>query len=125
MTAWKSDKKVAVPRIQGDIMTFHYITDWKDLKEGFKGILEPFDMSEALDEHPLVIMPGVAFDRRCNRVGYGKGFYDKYLSMHPRSSTIALAFELQLVEQIPIQQNDICPQLLITEEKIYECTIAK
>lgn len=125
INAWKSDKKVAVPRIQGDTMTFHYITDWKDLKEGFKGILEPLCMPEALDDTPLIIMPGVAFDRDCNRIGYGKGFYDKFLEMHPRCTTIALSFELQLVEKVPTQDNDICPQILITEENIYECTTAK
>ena len=74
---------------------------------------------------PLVIMPGVAFDKNCNRIGYGKGFYDKFLMKHPNARRMALAFELQRIPLIPTDAYDIRPHCLITEEMIYDTTAAK
>ena len=90
------------------------------MKEGYYGILEPVSGSKLDDDHPLVIMPGAAFDTSRNRIGYGKGFYDYFLHEHPLAKTIALAFELQLVSEIPCQEHDVRPQVLITEEQIYD-----
>ena len=119
-TAWEQGKKVAVPKVFGDDMEFHYIQSFEDLKEGYRGIPEPKQTNLAHDEHALVIMPGTAFDKTCNRIGYGKGYYDKYLHAHPNYKTLALAFELQMVEKIPAEKYDICPDMIITEENIYE-----
>lgn len=118
--AWKQGKKVAVPKVNGDEMEFYYIQSFEDLKEGYKGILEPEEMHPATEEHALVIMPGAAFDRCGNRIGYGKGYYDKYLQSHSNLKTIALAFELQMVDAIPADTHDICPNIIITEENTYE-----
>ncbi len=118
--AWEEGKRVYVPRIDEDIMNFYQITSFQDLIKGYKGILEPvgdhiFDMKDG-----LVIMPGVAFDKCRNRIGYGKGFYDKFLCLHPSLKTIAIAFELQIVDEIPYDSLDIIPEILITEENIYD-----
>lgn len=118
--AWNCEKKVATPKVNGDEMAFYYIQSFEDLLEGFKGIPEPRPTHPAKDEQVLVIMPGVAFDMKCNRIGYGKGYYDKYLRVHPNANTIAIAFELQMVESIPAENYDICPDIIITEEKTYE-----
>lgn len=118
--AWRWGKKVAVPKVNGDEMEFYYIQSFEDLQEGYKGIQEPTPTHTAIDEHVLVIMPGTAFDARCNRIGYGKGYYDKYLHAHPNYRTIALAFELQMVCAVPTDAYDICPNYIITEEKTYE-----
>lgn len=118
--AWKHGKKVAVPKVMGDHMNFFYIHDFSDLQRGYKGILEPKECHLVKDENVLIIMPGAAFDRNCNRIGYGKGFYDKYLNSHPYMKTIALAFEIQIVDSIPTDSHDICPNIIITEEKIYD-----
>ena len=118
--AWKSGKKVATPKVLGDEMEFYYIQTYDDLEEGYKGIPEPKKANLAIDDKTLVIMPGAAFDANCNRIGYGKGYYDKYLQAHPNYKTLALAFELQMVEHIPTEEYDICPQILITEENTYE-----
>ena len=118
--AWKLGKKVAAPKVDGDEMEFYYIQSFMDLQEGFKGIPEPRQIHPAKDEQVLVIMPGAAFDMKCNRIGYGKGYYDKYLRVHPNAKTIAIAFELQMVESIPAETYDICPDILITEEETYE-----
>ena len=117
--AWMSGKKVASPKVLGDEMEFYYIQSFEDLEEGYKGIAEPKQTNLALDENVLIIMPGAAFDATCNRIGYGKGYYDKYLQAHRDYKTIAIAFELQIVEAIPAEVYDICPDIIITEEKTY------
>ncbi len=118
--AWKQGKKVAAPKVNGDKMEFYYIQSFEDMEEGYKGIAEPKQTNLAHDENVLVIMPGAAFDITCNRIGYGKGYYDKYLHAQPNHKTIAIAFELQMVEAIPTDVYDICPDIIITEEKTYE-----
>lgn len=119
-SAWKQGKRVAIPKIHGEQMLFGYLSDWSDLTEGYKGILEPLVFCMAEAENPLVIMPGAAFDRQRNRIGYGKGYYDRFLEQYAQCKTLGLAFECQLVEQIPADPFDICPQVLITEEHIYD-----
>jgi 5-formyltetrahydrofolate cyclo-ligase len=123
--AWKWNKKVAVPLVEGEEMQFYYIEDFSDLSEGYRGILEPQPMFPANDDEALVIMPGAAFDLNRNRIGYGKGYYDKFLSGHPNYHTIAVAFELQVLEQIPSELYDIRPEVLITEERIYDGAITE
>ncbi len=120
--AWNQNKKVAVPKVEDDEMNFYYIRNHSDLKEGYRGIWEPQECVKATDENPLVILPGVAFDVQGNRIGYGKGFYDKFLMKHPNCRTIALGFKLQIVDKIPTDAYDIQPNILITEETIYDTT---
>ena len=118
--AWRRGKQVAVPKIEDGQMNFYYIQSWQEVSEGYYGILEPNTMKHLHDETPLVIMPGAVFDRNRNRIGYGKGFYDRFLKAYPKSLTIALAFELQLVGEVPHEEHDIRPEVLITEEEIYD-----
>ena len=117
--AWELGKRVAVPKIEGEDMCFYYISDFSDLKVGYRGILEPENLFPANDTHALVVMPGVAFDRARNRIGYGKGFYDKFMAKHPSFHTIALAFECQLLDAIDAEELDYRPEVLITEERLY------
>ena len=119
-TAWCCGKKVAVPVVHGDEMHFGYLSSWTELREGYKGILEPCQFYLAEDETPLLIVPGAVFDRQRNRIGYGKGYYDKFLERHSKCKTIAIAFELQLVDEIPAEPFDIRPQVLITEDNVYD-----
>ena len=67
----------------------------------------------------LLIMPGVAFDEECRRIGYGGGFYDKYLEKHPGLYAIAIAFELQMYRELPCEEHDIRPEKIITEKQVY------
>ena len=67
-----------------------------------------------------MIMPGVAFDRHCRRVGYGGGFYDRYLEKHQKLTRLALAFSFQMMEEVPVEETDIIPQILVTENNIYD-----
>lgn len=118
--AWTMNKKVAVPKVEGDEMSFYYISSFADLNEGYRGIMEPNSRLQAQDEHVLIILPGAAFDKIHNRIGYGKGYYDKYLNAHKAHHTLALAFECQMVDNIAAEPFDICPEIIITEENIYD-----
>lgn len=117
--AWELGKRLAVPKIVDNDMQFYYLSAFTQLTEGYKGIPEPKTGLSAQDAHALVIMPGVVFDRSRNRLGYGKGFYDRFLSKHPSYRTMAIAFELQMMDEIPADDFDIRPEVLITEEQIY------
>ncbi len=117
--AMKDGKCVAVPRVDGTDMDFYYITEPFDLEPGYFGIREPKKgLLKAAEEEALFLMPGVAFDRAHHRVGYGGGFYDRYLEKHPKLQTVALAYECQIFEAVPFEEFDIRPSVLITEAGI-------
>lgn len=118
--AWSFGKKVAVPKVEGDDMVFYMIHSFDELECGYRGIWEPKTLKPAQNQDALVIMPGAVFDTACHRIGYGKGYYDKYLHLHLKHKTMGLAFELQMMEEIPAEEHDICPDIIITEENIYE-----
>lgn len=118
--AWELQKKVAVPKVEGNIMNFYYISCFDDLQEGYCGIREPETLVSAKDDKVLVIMPGSAFDRQRNRIGYGKGFYDKFMDSHRNYKAIAIAFECQLIDEIQADEHDYRPDILITEGAVYD-----
>jgi 5-formyltetrahydrofolate cyclo-ligase len=116
-------KMAACPRVnlKKKEMDFYYIDSLKDLEEGTMGILEPKQSCERADSaSALLIMPGVAFDGQLNRVGYGGGYYDRYVKANPWHKTVAVAFEFQMFDEVPHDENDVRPQLLITESRIYQ-----
>lgn len=125
--AWKDGKTVAVPKVleKNGIMEFYEIQSLQELQTGYQGIEEP-DITdkcpinpEKMQEKVCMIMPGAAFDSQCNRIGYGGGFYDRYLNKHPKvMETIALCYEIQLVEHIPAEVLDVKPDRIITEQRI-------
>lgn len=117
--AWKDGKKVAVPRVQGERMQFYYITSFdEDLEDGYFGIREPKEINPANEKKALLMMPGVAFDEQRHRVGYGGGFYDRFLEEHPDMITVALAFEFQVKQEVPYEEFDIRPAKIVTEKRI-------
>jgi len=106
--AQEEGKRVAVPKIFGDEMRFLWLDDLTAVAEGYRGIPEPVaDGPEAGDPAALVLMPGLAFDREGHRMGYGGGFYDRYLSAHPGHPTVALCYGFQLLSHIPTEDHDI------------------
>lgn len=117
--AWRLGKKVAAPRVCGDEMAYYYITSYGDVAPGYYDIPEPVTGEIATDEDALLIVPGVGFDAKRHRCGYGKGFYDRYLTAHPGHRTVAAAFDFQLVEEVPSEPHDILPQYLVTEERFF------
>lgn len=118
MDALENGKRIAIPRVDNKLMEFYYINSLKELQPGYMGILEPISDEVAQDENGLMLMPGVAFDLNKNRIGYGKGYYDIYLSKHKIGKKIALAYELQIVEKIKADAFDIKPDFIITEKRM-------
>lgn len=131
--ALKIGKKVAVPKVYSvnvteegktsKYMKFHYISSLDDLKEGFRGIKEPSEELPVADidsDKAIMVMPVVAFDEDKNRVGYGGGVYDRYLSTHKVIKKIGVAYEEQKVDKIDdIDSFDIKPDVIITQKSIY------
>ncbi len=118
-------KQVFCPKVtdkEHGVMEFVRIDSPEDLKEGYFHIREPEinEDSEVYNggnpERTLVIMPVVAFDRERNRIGYGGGFYDRYLERFPQLFTIGIAFEDQMMPGgIPSDNYDIRPDLIVTD----------
>lgn len=101
-------KRVAVPKVYGDTMKFIYMEDLSLVAPGAYDIPEPIaDGPEGDDPTALVLMPGLAFDEKGNRMGYGGGFYDKFLAQEPNHPTVALCYAFQMVDTIPTEEYDI------------------
>lgn len=115
--AWKAGKETAVPKVEGKDMVFYRLTDFAQLEPGYFGIPEPVDGEVVYWEDALMIMPGVAFDRRGHRVGYGGGFYDRFLEKHPGIKRVAAAFSFQVFPEVPWEATDISPEILVTEKE--------
>lgn len=112
--ALKDGKRVAVPKCYGDEMRFIYLTDLSQVAPGYAGIPEPIlDEPVAREEDALVLMPGVAFTKAGDRIGYGGGFYDRFLSQEPAHPTVALCYDFQVVESLPTEEFDIPVDLVL------------
>lgn len=101
-------KRVAVPKVYGEEMKFIYLTDLSQVAKGYAGIPEPIgDGPVAEDPTALVLMPGLAFDREGHRIGYGGGFYDKFLAAEPGHPTLALCYDFQMLPKLETEEFDI------------------
>lgn len=124
-------KKVYVPRVCGEDMDFYRINSLNDLLMGYKGILEPLEepekrfTAELFVQHSMdtvMLLPGVAFDKKGGRIGYGKGYYDRYLMRIPCKERIALSYQMQLVEDAKSSELDIPLTGIITEHEFLQIT---
>lgn len=123
--ALRLGKKVYLPRVMAEggrpEMEFFRIASRRELKPGYRGILEPSPQGERYvyreggASRVLLLMPGVAFDGYRNRIGYGKGFYDRYLAEKAdlRLRSVAVGFQCQLVEKLPCDHRDVTPYQVI------------
>jgi len=110
-------KKIVLPVISGENMHFYPYTGKDNLKKGAFGIMEPVSGDLVPPEDiDLFIVPGVAFDYACNRLGRGKGYYDRYLSGTDKP-TIGLCYDFQLIESIPTEPHDKKMTIVITERE--------
>jgi len=101
-------KRVAVPKVYGEEMKFIYLDDFSQIEKGYAGIPEPVaDGPFADDPTALVLMPGLAFDPQGHRVGYGGGFYDRFLAAEPNHPTLALCYDFQVLPQLETEAFDI------------------
>ena len=111
-------KRIIFPVVEGEYLTLKEYNS-EELESGYRNIMEPSGGKEiAPSEIELAVIPGVAFDANCNRMGRGKGFYDKllpYLKCHK----VGLGYGFQIVEQIPCCPHDIPLDMVITESETY------
>ena len=98
-------KRIAVPKVLGEEMKFFWL-DWNHVAIGYKGIPEPTDDNLANDLTALVLMPGLAFDPLGHRIGYGGGFYDRFLQDEPHP-TLALCYDFQMLDFLETEAHDI------------------
>ena len=122
--AFEDGKAIYCPRVVGKNMVFLRIYALEELQAGYKGILEPF-FSDAYTPSiggpkSLCIVPGVAYDRDKNRIGYGGGFYDRFLGIHEEFlNTVALGYSCQIFDEtIPAKDYDIKPRIIVTDKEI-------
>jgi 5-formyltetrahydrofolate cyclo-ligase len=118
------NKKVILPKISGGKLDTFFIKDLqKDLKLGSFNIMEPDPLTckkASLSCIDLIIVPGLGFDLNFNRLGYGGGFYDRILGkIGKKAKKIALAFDLQIFDNIPTCLHDLKVDIIITESHIY------
>lgn len=110
------DKKIlALPRIDEGVMNFYIIEDFDDLACGYMGIFEPKEQCREAPAPDIVLVPGVAFTKDGFRLGYGGGFYDRFLS-HADTYSIGVAYDFQIVQTLPVEEHDICLDEIITND---------
>ena len=123
-------KKVFVPRVEGKNMNFYQISNFEDLVPSKFGVPEPipnpdllFHLKELENSKVLILVPGLAFDTNGNRIGYGAGYYDRYLALDTKNNfiKIALAYEFQILESIVYEEYDIPVDYIITPKQMIQC----
>ena len=106
--ALRDGKKVAVPKCYGEEMRFIYLDDLTQGEKGYANIPEPIaDEPVADDETALVLMPGLAFDPQGHRIGYGGGFYYKFLAKEPSHPTLALCYDFQMLPLLETEAHEL------------------
>jgi 5-formyltetrahydrofolate cyclo-ligase len=124
-----SGKKIVVPYcVEGEVLELFHLENLDELTLGMYRILEPkLELRNLpakqvpVEEIDLIMVPGVAFDRRGGRTGHGKGYYDKLLEhARPETPLVALAFECQMFPEIPMQDHDVFMDKVITEQAVYQ-----
>jgi len=129
--ALDAGKRAVIPYcVAGDRLELFRMESLDELAVGTFGILEPADAWRDRDDRrveaaelDLILLPGVAFDRRGGRIGHGKGYYDRLLErVRTDAATVALAFECQIFDEIPMQAHDVYMDMVITETAVYRRT---
>lgn len=119
---WAQGKhEVVVPRVEDKTtMCFYTHLPNKELKRSNYGILEPIDAPSAERIPQIMIVPGVAFDLEGGRVGYGRGYYDRFFAKHKDVITdrIAICYDLQILDKVPMDEYDQRMHSIVTEERV-------
>lgn len=112
--ALEAGKKVALPKVDGDTMDFYEISSLDEVEEGCFGVMEPVTDKKVKWEEAVCLVPAVGFDKMGNRIGYGAGYYDKYFERHKRLVKVGIAYDFQIKDVIPTEENDIKMDYLFT-----------
>ncbi len=103
---WRNEKRIILPTVVGDDIIPVELKKDTDFAIGDFNILEPQN-EEYTGDYDLIVVPGVAFDKKGNRIGRGKGYYDRFLCKHLDVTRIGICFDFQLVDEVPTEDNDI------------------
>lgn len=114
---WYKEKRILLPCVAGDDLLLRQYTGPECLQAGEQfGIGEPTgEVFEAVDQIEMIIVPGVAFDEKGNRMGRGRGFYDRMLKSTPNAYKVGVAFNFQKVDQVPCEAHDVAMDKVIFE----------
>ncbi|MEP0847812.1 MAG: 5-formyltetrahydrofolate cyclo-ligase [Phycisphaerae bacterium] len=123
LQAWADMKRVLVPKVSWDqrrILPIEIRSLTGDVADGFMGIREPVDgLPIPVADIDVVVVPGLGFDLQGNRLGRGRGFYDRFLSHRDfRAVSCGLALEEQVVKNVPTGETDMRVHLLVTDERV-------
>lgn len=125
-SAREMHKLIAFPRVTNEEeIQYCIIDELSDLIPGSFGINEPLNSNRpiSIESLDLIVVPGLAFDKYGYRLGYGRGYFDRILKSVDIKKVIGLAFENQIVEQLPVQSHDIRVGTIITESGVIECNV--
>ena len=125
IAAKDAGKKVYYPKVVADDLNFVEISSLADLSPGVFGVPEPTTGQTAhVTELQLIVVPGLAFDQRGHRLGYGRGYYDRQLSVKPAATiAVGLCFEFQICARLPEEGHDQQLDFIATESRLIPCHI--
>lgn len=132
---WEAGYSVVVPKVDNALkmMDIHMISSFEELEPSVWGIPEPRTTAPKLasiDMIDVMIIPGLAYDRQGGRLGYGSGFYDRFLDRYdvlglPHPYKLGVCFDMQLQDELPMEQHDLRVDRIITEEGVYDISHPK
>lgn len=117
--ALRQGKQIAFPKMLGEEIIFCRIEDINELQPGKFQIMEPNIKNRIEFQYPLVFVPGVGFDRSFNRIGHGKGYYDRFFRSANLCKKIGVAYDYQIQKKLPIEYFDISMDMLVTEYGVF------
>ena len=122
--ARRAGKQLFYPLVCGEQLVFHGVTDQEQLYRGSFGILEPCPVAGSSPERPeldLLVVPGVAFDLYGHRIGFGKGYYDRYLAALQRLPVlVGLCHDFQVCDELPAEGHDVRMDFVVTESRVVQ-----
>ena len=116
---WINKKQIFVPKIENGKMNLIRLKSWDELAPGHFGVLEPTSSDYYEGKIDLVVTPSIVFDNNGYRLGYGKGYYDKYFSSREYNISVGLSYHKLLQDNVPKEDHDIKVDVIITEEKTF------
>ena len=117
----RNGRTVWLPRVIGGHMDFYIYNEDTPLISGAFGIREPDSKTVLVpDSRTLVVMPGAVFSVKRGRIGYGGGYYDRFLEENSRCMTAAVCYDFQIIDEVPAEAHDIKPQIIVSEKRIID-----
>lgn len=119
-SVWSRDRKLALPRVTGDALSLREVTPQTELQPGAFGVVEPPEDSPSVKplDVDFALVPALAVDPRGFRLGYGRGFYDRLLPLLEGACTCVVAYDFQLLAEIPELPFDASVDLIVTDERV-------